>query len=141
MGPTGHSRGGGASGDGGGEAAGGEVADGEAAGGGESGPDSAADTSGTQSQTGNSAEGGRAGKQARLRAIASDDKASSSDRGWVKQEINQIDRGTRNSIRVPPGKVLAHRRGFEARSGFGYEYSDLQDADLHRLQHHYEGYK
>jgi RHS repeat-associated protein len=83
---------------------------------------------------------GRAGKQQRLRELANDPKASSADRGWIKQEIDQIERGQRHSIRVPPGKNLAHRRGFEAKEGFDYEYSDLQDIDLHRLQHKYEGY-
>ena len=67
-------------------------------------------------------------------------KVSSRDRGWIKQEINQINRGKRTNIRVPIGKNLAHRRGYEAKKGFGYDYSDLQDIDLHKLQHRYEGY-
>ncbi|MFP4031729.1 MAG: polymorphic toxin type 8 domain-containing protein, partial [Desulfococcaceae bacterium] len=48
--------------------------------------------------------------------------------------------GTRKNVRVPPGKNLAHRRGFEAKKGYGYEHSDLQDIDLHKLQHKHEGY-
>ena len=84
---------------------------------------------------------GRAGKQERLRALAGDARVSATDRGWIRQEMNQIERGGRQNIRVPPGKQLAHRRGYEARKGYGYEHSDLQDVDLHRLQHKIEGYK
>ncbi|MFP4309645.1 MAG: polymorphic toxin type 8 domain-containing protein, partial [Desulfococcaceae bacterium] len=65
---------------------------------------------------------------------------SSVDRGWIKKDMNQIKRGTRKNVRVPPGKNLAHRRGFEAKKGYGYEHSDLQDIDLHKLQHKHEGY-
>jgi RHS repeat-associated protein len=83
---------------------------------------------------------GRVGKQQRLRELVDDPKVSSADRGWIKQELDHIERGQRHSIRVPPGKNLAHRRGFEAKEGFGYEHSDLQDIDLHKLQHRYEGY-
>jgi hypothetical protein len=83
---------------------------------------------------------GRSGKQARLRELGSDPKVSSADRGWIQQEINSIERGQRTNIRVPPGKNLAHRRGFEAKKGYSYEHSDLQDIDLHKLQHKHEGY-
>jgi RHS repeat-associated protein len=85
-----------------------------------------------------SANGGRTGAQARLRELANDPKVSSADRGWIKQEINHINRGTRTSIRRPPGKELAHNRGFEARKGFGYKHSKLQGTGLHRLQHKYD---
>ena len=48
-------------------------------------------------------------------------------------------RGKRNTIRVPgntkktgnSGMVLAHRRGYEAKNGYGYKYADLQDIVLH----------
>lgn len=86
------------------------------------------------------ARAGRAGKQARLRELANDPLVSSADRGWIRQEMNSIVRGQRRNIRVPFGKVLAHRRGFEARSGYSYRFSDLQDVGLHKLQHKYEGY-
>ena len=91
---------------------------------------------------------GRTGRQARLRRLAEDPNVSSADRGWIKQEINQINRGKRANIRLPGssqgkagGKVLAHQRGKEARKGFGYEHSDLQDVYLHNLQHKHEGYR
>jgi RHS repeat-associated protein len=83
---------------------------------------------------------GRTGKQSRLRELGSDPKVSSGDRGWIKQDMNQIERGKRKNIRVPPGKELAHRRGFEAKKGFDYEHSDLQVIDNHKLQHKHEGY-
>lgn len=83
---------------------------------------------------------GRSGKQTRLRELADDPNASSADRGWIRQEMNSIERGQRQTIRVPPGKVLAHRRGFKAQDGFSYHYSDLQDVSLHKLQHKFEGY-
>ena len=83
---------------------------------------------------------GRAGKQKRLRELMDDNKVSSADRGWIKQEVNAIDRGNRKNIRNPPGKDMAHERGREAAKGYGYEHSNLQDRDLHRLQHRYDNY-
>jgi len=83
---------------------------------------------------------GRAGKQARLRELAKDASIGSAERGWIQQELNSISRGQRSKIRVPPGKNLAHRRGYEAKKGYSYEYSDLQDKSLHDLQHKHEGY-
>lgn len=84
--------------------------------------------------------GGRLGKQKRLRELANDDKVSSADRGWIQQEINSIERGNRKRIRNPPGKDLAHERGREAAKGYGYDYSNLQDRKLHRLQHRYDNF-
>jgi len=83
---------------------------------------------------------GRSGKQAKLREIANDDKFGSADRGWIKQEINSIERGEQKIIRNPPGKDLAHERGREAAKGYGYDHSNLQDRDLHRLQHKYDDF-
>jgi RHS repeat-associated protein len=86
------------------------------------------------------ADVGRAGKQARLRELANDDKLGSADRGWIKQELKSIDRGQRSTIRNPPGKDLAHERGREAAKGYDYRHSNLQDRDLHRLQHKYDDF-
>jgi len=83
---------------------------------------------------------GRTGDQSRLRELAEDDKASSVDRGWINQELNSIERGQRTRIRRPPGKQLAHERGREAAKGYGYEHSQLQDKDLHKLQHKYDDF-
>ena len=82
--------------------------------------------------------GGRAGKQMRLRQLRDDPRVSSADRGWIAQEQNAIDRGRRDTIRNPPGKDLAHERGREAAKGYDYEHSNLQDQDLHKLQHKYD---
>ncbi len=86
------------------------------------------------------ASSGRAGRQERLRELATDSKVASSDRGWIKQEINSIERGSRSSIRNPPGKDLAHERGREAAKGYDYKHSNLQDRDLHRTQHRYDNF-
>ncbi len=82
--------------------------------------------------------------EARLRQLGSDPKASSADRGWIRQEINRVDRNRSlpvkqrsggDTLRMPPGKQLAHERGRENHKGYGFVYANLQDADLHRLQH------
>jgi len=86
------------------------------------------------------AEAGRAGRQARLRDLANDDKLGAADRGWIKQELNSIERGQRSTIRNPPGKELAHERGRESAKGYDYGHSNLQDRDLHRLQHKYDDF-
>lgn len=49
--------------------------------------------------------------------------------------MNSVERGQRASIRNPPGKDLAHKHGREAAKGYDYSHSNLQDRDLHRLQH------
>ena len=81
---------------------------------------------------------GRAGKQERLMELATDPKLGKSDKGWIKQEMNQIDRGKRTSIRNPPGKDLAHERGREAAKGCSYKHSNLQNRADHRTQHKYD---
>ncbi len=81
---------------------------------------------------------GRSGKQVKLKSLASDPKVSSADKGWIKSELNQIEKGKRKTVRNPPGKDLAHERGREAAKGYDYEHSNLQDRDLHRLQHKYD---
>lgn len=83
---------------------------------------------------------GRSGKQTRLKEIANDDKSSSALRGEIKRDINEIAIGKRKNIRVPQGHELAHRRGYEARKGYGYEHSDLQVIKNHRTQHKHDGY-
>lgn len=83
---------------------------------------------------------GRSGKQSRLKELGNDPKVSSADRGWIKQEVNQIERGKRKSIRNPGNKDLAHKRGKEAAKGFSYKEADLQTKELHRLQHKYDNF-
>ena len=81
---------------------------------------------------------GRAGKQARLRALANDPKQPKHIRGWIQQELNAIGRKKRRSIRNPPGYQLAHGRGYESSKGYGYKYSEPQHIDLHKMQHKYD---
>lgn len=81
---------------------------------------------------------GRSGKQERLVELATDPKLGKSDKGWIKQEMNQIDRGKRTSVRNPPGKDLAHERGREAAKGYSYKHSNLQNRADHRTQHRYD---
>lgn len=76
---------------------------------------------------------------------------SSADRGWIKNELRHIEYGNRTSIRNPRnsresphtegGTVLAHPRGQRAADGHSYGKAVLQDSDLHKLEHKYEGYK
>jgi RHS repeat-associated protein len=89
----------------------------------------------------NGSSNGRSGKQQKLKEIVNDPKASSSDRGWIKQEQNSIKRRQRKNVRVPPGKNLAHKRGKEARKGHSYGESHLNDIDLHKTQHRIERIK
>ena len=77
----------------------------------------------------------RAGKQARLRELANDDKLSSALRGEIKRDINMIARGQRTTIRVPKGYNLAHRIGCSAKNGYGYAHSDLQTIARRKLHH------
>jgi hypothetical protein len=94
---------------------------------------------------------GRSGKQERLRELANDTKVSSADRGWIKNEIRHVETGNRNTIRLPRnsrnsphtegGTQLAHAKGKRAKDGNSYKEAKLQDSDLHRLEHKYEGYK
>lgn len=70
-----------------------------------------------------------------MREIANDDKVSSALRGEIKRDINEMQRGKRKNIRVPSGYQMAHRRGYEARKGYGYEYSDLNTVENHKRQH------
>lgn len=91
---------------------------------------------------------GRSGKQERLRELANDPKVGSADRGWIKNEKRHIENGNRSTIRNPgnsrnskgQGKVLAHPKGQRAKDGHSYKNAKLQDTDLHKLEHKYEGY-
>ena len=78
--------------------------------------------------------GGQSREQ-RLRDLVNDDKVSSADRGWIRQELNEVAAGKKGHIRNPPGKDLAHERGRENAKGYGYEHSNLQNRADHRAQH------
>ena len=91
---------------------------------------------------------GRSNKQERLKALADDPLQPSWVRGWVRNELRHIATGNRTSVRLPgnsrnsrtPGKELAHGRETEAKNGYCYRHSELQDADLHKTQHQIGGY-
>lgn len=95
---------------------------------------------GTEKAASAASKAGRTGRQQRLREIGADDKMGKGDRGWIKQERNSIERGNRKTVRNPPGKDLAHERGREAAKGYSYKHSNLQDRDLHRLQHKHDDF-
>lgn len=83
---------------------------------------------------------GRSGRQSKLKELSKDDKLGAADKGWLQQEMNSIERGQRTSIRNPPGTELAHERGREAAKGYDYSRTQLQDKDLHKLQHKYDNF-
>lgn len=97
----------------------------------------------------NDGSSGRSNKQARLRAMALDPNQPKWVRGWIRNELRHIASGSRKTIRLPgnsresknlPGKELAHGRQTEAKDGYCYLHSELQDADLHKTQHRIGGY-
>ncbi len=82
--------------------------------------------------------------EARLRALGDDPKVASADRGWIHQEIRRVDlnrsrprylRSGSDTLRNPPGTDLAHAHGQENHKGYGFHYAQIQNSDLHRLQH------
>ena len=77
------------------------------------------------------------GRQQRLREIAEDPKASSADRGWIRNEMRQVESGNRSAIRTPPGKDLRHPAGRPAAQGHDYAETVLQERALHYTQHRY----
>ena len=81
---------------------------------------------------------GRTGRQTRLRELGDEPKLGKADRGWIKQERNNMKRKNRSTIRNPTGKVLAHPRGKEAAKGYSYKESQLQLESNHKLQHKYD---
>ena len=91
---------------------------------------------------------GRSNKQERLRALADDPLQPRAVRGWIRNEQRHIETGNRKTIRLPgnsrnsrtPGMELAHGRETEAKDGYCYRHSELQDADLHKTQHQIGGY-
>ena len=82
-----------------------------------------------------------AGKQERIRALATDKSQPRFVRGWVQNEIRRVEtrknlgKTTKLSLRLPPGFDLAHWRGYESKKGFSYTFTSLLTRILHRLQH------
>ena len=83
---------------------------------------------------------GKQSRQQRLTDLKDDAKVSSADRGWIKQEKNEVSRGKKKHLRNPPGKDLAHERGRENAKGYGYEHANLQNKKDHKTQHKFDDY-
>ena len=88
---------------------------------------------------------GKINKNNQLKKLILNDKISSADKGWIKQELNIINNKWRNlagrskkNIRNPPGKQLAHDRGREYKKGYGYEHTQLKYINDHKRQHKYD---
>ena len=84
-------------------------------------------------------------QQEKLKICVNDLKLGNSIRGWIKQEINSIERKSKNKnnkikrrLKVPPGYELAHERGREKAKGFGYEHSNLILKLDHKIQHKFD---
>lgn len=80
----------------------------------------------------------RAGRTKRIKEIQKDKNTPNSQKGWIQQELNQINRGKRKYTRNPPGTDMAHPRGREAAKGHDYSETFLQSEDLHKLQHKHD---
>ena len=78
---------------------------------------------------------GKQNKNQRLKSLLNDNKVSSANKGWIKQEMNEVAAGKKGHLRNPPGKDLAHERGRENAKGYGYEHAHLQNRKDHRSQH------
>jgi RHS repeat-associated protein len=78
---------------------------------------------------------GKQNRQQRLKDLLNDPKVSSADKGWIKQEMNEVKRGKKGHLRNPPFKDLAHERGRENKKGFGFEHANLQNRKDHKTQH------
>tara|TARA_B100000575_G_C23097694_1_gene633171 strand:+ start:1286 stop:1663 length:378 start_codon:yes stop_codon:yes gene_type:complete len=88
---------------------------------------------------------GKLKQQEKLKMCANDLKLAKYLRGWIKQEINSIERNSKNNnnkvkkrLKVPPGYQLAHEKGREKAKGFGYEHSNLILKSDHKIQHKFD---
>lgn len=75
---------------------------------------------------------GKLKQQEKLKLLVDDVYIGKNLRGWIKQELNSIEKKSKNKnnrvkkrIKNPPGYELAHERGREKIKGFGYEHSKL----------------
>lgn len=85
---------------------------------------------------------GKLKQQEKLKMCADDLKLGNYLRGWIKQEINSIEKKSKNKynrikkrIKVPLSYELAHERGREKAKGFGYEHSNLILKLDRKIQH------
>ncbi|WLR43096.1 RHS repeat-associated core domain-containing protein [Bacillus carboniphilus] len=84
---------------------------------------------------------GRTGRQGKLKALVSDPKAPKHVKGFIKNQMRHRKiNGKKRHLNNPPGYELAHKRGYEARKGYSYRYTVLQNTKNHKLQHKYDRY-
>ena len=89
----------------------------------------------------------RSGKQKRLREIMDDPKASSADKGWLKNDQRHIDTGNKPALRVPrdgrksPGQKaedkgyeFAHPHNSPASQGNNYGGAKLKNHSDHKVE-------
>ncbi len=76
-------------------------------------------------------------REGRLKQLKDDPKVSSADRGWIENEMRQVNTGNRDVVRNPPGKDLRHPPGRANAQGFDYSETQIQDRATHRSQHRY----
>ena len=88
---------------------------------------------------------GKINKNNQLKKLILNNKISSADRGWIKQELNMIlnkwcnlEGKFKKNIRNPPGRELAHDRGRENKKGYGYEHTHIKYIEDHRRQHKFD---
>ena len=84
-------------------------------------------------------------RQKKLKLLINDINIGNNLKGWIKQEINSINKKSKNknhkikrTIKNPPGYVLAHERGRERQKGYGYEHSNLMLKSDHKIQHKFD---
>ena len=84
-------------------------------------------------------------KNQRLLDLLYKNSTSKFDKGWIKQEINMINKKWKNkngnykkNIRNPPGKDLAHEYGRELSKGYGYEHTHFKLKKDHINQHRFD---
>ncbi|WP_246483938.1 DNRLRE domain-containing protein [Heyndrickxia vini] len=82
---------------------------------------------------------GRVGKQTKLKSLLNHKHTPRHVKGHIKNELRHIKSKKRKTIRVPQGYNLAHKRGYEARKGYGYAHTVLQNIKNHKTQHKYDG--
>lgn len=90
---------------------------------------------------------GKLKQQDKLKLLMNDIYISKNVKGWIKQELNSIERKSKNKnnrikkrIKVPPGYNLSHERGRKKIKGFGYEHTNLVLIEDHKNQHKFDNF-
>ncbi len=76
-------------------------------------------------------------RQDRLNQLAKDPNTSRADKGWIKNQAEQVAKGNRQTMKNPPGKDLQHPPKGAAAQGNDYSATKLQDRANHWRQHRY----